>query len=270
MTRNRILVPINFSPQAEEAFKQSVFFSGKTSSDIHLMHVIPNLKAASNDGAIEIIQNKLDKIIVDARTQVKGSIQTRIECGRPIPQILKVIKEIKPDFVFIGTDFQSKPTSSAALKILDSVDCPLVIFTGRREKHGCDKIVLPLDLTKETRQKVEQTIMMAKAYGSEVHIVSATNFTDEIVCDKIKNQINQVKSIFDKLEIKCHTKLIKTKNDIEIMANAINDYADDINAGLIVIMTRQERKLQKMIVGSMAIKLIRKSTVPIMCISPKN
>ncbi len=270
MSRNTILVPTNFSPQAEEAFKQSAFFSGKTSSDIHLMHVIPNLKAASCDGAIEIIQNKLDKVIIESRSKLSGTIQTRIECGRPIPQILKVYKEIKPDFVFMGSAPQSKTTPSTALKILDSVNCPLIIITGSRVKPGCEKIVLPLDLTKETRQKVEQTIMMAKAYGSEVHIVSVTNFTDEIVCNKIKNQINQVKAIFEKLEIKCHTKLIKTKNDIETMANAINDYADDINAGLIVIMTRQEKKLQKMIVGSMAIKLIRKSTVPIMCISPKN
>ena len=81
--------------------------------------------------------------------------------------------------------------------------------------------------------------------------------------------MSQVKSIFDKLELKSQIKLLKTKNDIDIMANEINDYADDINADLIVIMTRQETKLQKFFVGSMAIKLIRKSTVPIMCISPK-
>ena len=48
-----------------------------------------------------------------------------------------------------------------------------------------------------------------------------------------------------------------------------DDFADDIEASAIVIMTRQENKLQKFFVGSMATELIKKANVPIVCISPK-
>jgi hypothetical protein len=34
-------------------------------------------------------------------------------------------------------------------------------------------------------------------------------------------------------------------------------------------MTRQETKLQKFFVGSMATELIKKANVPIVCVSPK-
>lgn len=271
MIKNRILVPTNFSPQAEIALKQSVFFSAKTNADVFFMHVIPSLKKIDNNSnAIENIQNQMDKMIDSVSSIAGGKIHTRIETGKVITQILNAERELKPSYIFIGTDVNSKPNSSTTLKILNHVDCPLVVFTGRSDKTGCDKIVLPLDLTKETKQKIDQTIKVAKIYKSEVHIVSATNFEDELMCNKIKDQMMQVKGIFDKLEIKSEIKLLKTKNDIEIMANAINDYADDIDADLIVIMTRQENKLQKFFVGSMAIKLIRKSTVPILCISPKD
>jgi nucleotide-binding universal stress UspA family protein len=270
MTKTRILVPTNFSKQADIAFKQSVYFSKKAKSDVFLMHVIPSLKNIdSNINSIETIQNKLQNLVDPLITFAGGKIHTKIESGKIITQILNAERDLKPNFIFIGTDASSKPNSSTTLRILNHVDCPLVVFTGRSNKTGCDKIILPLDLKKETKQKINQTVKIAKIYNSEVHIVSATNFEEEIQCDRIKEQLNQVKNVFDKLEIKSQIKLLKTKNDIEVMANAINDYADDINADLIVIMTRQENKIQKFFVGSMAIKLIRKSTVPIMCISPK-
>lgn len=271
MKKTRILVPTNFSKQAEIACKQSVFFSSKTTADIYVLHVIPSLKKIDNESnTIETIQNKADSLIDPMSGFAGGKIHTRIETGKVITQILNAERELKPDYIFIGTDVSSKPHSSTTLRILNHVDCPLVVFTNRSNKTGCDKIVLPLDLTKETKQKIDQTIKIAKIYKSEVHIVSATNFEDEKMCDIIKKQMHQVKAVFDKLQIKSQIKLLKTRNNIDIMANEINDYADDINADLIVIMTRQEKKIQKFFVGSMAIKLIRKSTVPIMCVSPKN
>ncbi|MCK9322173.1 MAG: universal stress protein, partial [Bacteroidales bacterium] len=64
MRKNRILVPTNFSKQAEIAFKQSVFFSSKTNSDIFVLHVIPSLrKIDGSSNTIETIQNKADSLI---------------------------------------------------------------------------------------------------------------------------------------------------------------------------------------------------------------
>ena len=270
MLKNRILVPTNFSDQADLAYKQSVFFSSKTGSDVYLLHIIPSLRMIDNSSdAIESIQSNLTKLVDTFSSETNSRIHSRIECGKILPQILAVEKELQPSYIFIGTDVSAKETSSKTLKLIDSVSCPVVVFAGRFNRTGCDTIVLPLDLSKETKQKIDQTIKIAKIYGSTVHIVSATNFSDEMERDRLKEQILQVKTVFTKLGIPCVTNLIKTKVDIEVMANAINDYADDIKADLIVIMTRQETKIQKFFVGSMAIKLIRKSNVPILCVSPK-
>jgi nucleotide-binding universal stress UspA family protein len=270
MLKNRILVPTNFSGQAEIALRQSVYFAGKTGAEVILLHVIPSLKMIDNSSdSIDAIQKRLINLAELCASDQGIRIHTRIECGKVIPQILAVEKEVKPSYIFIGTDSSSSAFSSTTIKLIDKVDCPVVVLAGRFDKMGCNKIVLPLDLTKETKQKVDLTIKIAKIYGSSVHIISATSFTDEIQCDKIKEQIKQVKQFFDKQEINCVTELLKTKNDIEVMANAINDYADDIKADLIVIMTRQENPVQKLIIGSMATKLIKKANVPILCVRPK-
>lgn len=270
MTKNRILVPTNFSSQADIAFKQSAFFSKQTGADIFLLHVIPNLRMIDNSSDnIESIQNRLVRMSDEYRSEVGNKVHSRIECGKILTQILAVEKELLPSYIFIGTDLSAKAMYSTTLRLIDQVNCPVVIFTEKSDKVGCNNIVLPLDLTKQTKQKIDQTVKIAKIYNSTVHIVSATSFTDELQCDKLKGQIEDVKSIFTKLEINCVTKLLKTKNDNELMANAVNDYADDIKADLVVIMVRQETKLQKFFVGSMAVNLIRKSKVPILCVSPK-
>lgn len=270
MIKNRILVPTNFSQQAEIAFKQSVFFSAKTGADICLLHIIQNIKAVNKSAFdIDTIQNKLNKIADQYSSETGAKIYTRIESGNIISNILNVEKELSPSYIFIGTDVSEKARASTTLRLVSQVDCPMVVFAGKFQKSGCENIVLPLDLTKETKQKIEQTIKIAKIYNSTVHIVTATSFSDEVERDKLSDQLMLVKSVFDKLGINTKTELFKTKNDISVMANTINDYADDIHADLIVIMTRQETKIQKFFVGSMANILIRQSNVPILCISPK-
>lgn len=271
MIKGRVLVSTDFSKQSDIAFKQSVFFSKRAEMEIFLLHVIPkkNTDEAAIDHNIENIQKRFEIMINEAKNYADVKISYRIEYGKIIPKILETAEEIKPNFMFIGTDTSETEASSIALKLINKVDYPIIVFTGRFNKLGCENIVLPLDLTKETKQKVDLTVKLAKIYGATVHIVSVINFTDNDRCERIEQQIEEVKLVFNKQAINVVTKIIKKNNDVEIMADAINNYADEVKSDLIVIMTRQETKIQKIIIGSMATKLIRKANAPILCVNPK-
>lgn len=273
MQSNRILIPTNFSNQANTAFKQCIYFSQKTNSEVYLLHVISKIKnnyELNADKYIDYVQNKFDRLVEEIEGDKVPKIHYRIESGKVLPQILATEKEVSPSFIFLGTDISANEITSITLRLIDNVRCPMVIIRNVSNRIGCDNIVLPLDLTKETKQKIDLTIKLARIYGSMVHIVSVTSLVKEDELLVLENQIKQVQAIFTKLKIKSTTKLLKTKNDVEIMANAINDYADDIKSDLIIIMTRQEKKLQKFFVGSMATKLIKKASAPILCVSPKS
>ncbi len=265
MAKTKVLVPTNFNIQSEQALVQSIFFAKKINADIVLLHVI--------EGSINK-EEKIKKSLADIKHCYKDlyniEIQIRIAIGKVIPSILKVEKELNPEFIFIGKDPLSKPFYSTTINLIDGVRCPVVVITSRYKQRGCKKIVLPLDLTKETRQKVELTIKIAQTYGSEVHVISTTNIKDEIKINKLRKQIQSVKEAFINHSIPVKSEFLIIKGSKEIMANAINDYADDIKADLIVIMTRQEKSIEKLFVGSMATKLIKKTSVPVLCISPKN
>lgn len=272
MAKNIILVPTNFSSRANIAYRQSINFAERTNGDVHLLHVIPQKSNDANlDLEIDVIHNQVLKLVENCSDDLRRRIHTRIEYGRVNTIISKVEKELSPDFMFIGSDAARKDhTHSITLKLIDKISCPLVVFAGRFDKVGCDRIVLPVDLTNETKQKVDLAVKIAKIYGSKIFVVSATGNVGEDKMANLQERITEVKSIFDKLKIDCETKLLQTEDNVEMMANAINDYADDINASTIIIMTRQETRLQKFFVGSMATELIKKANVPIVCVSPKD
>lgn len=271
MSKNVILVPTNFSSRANIAYHQSINFAERTNGDVYLLHVIPQKAKQGNlDLEIDVIHNQVLKLVEDQDNNLRRRVHTRIEYGPVNTTIIKVEKELKPDFMFIGSDAaRNDHNRSITLKLIDKISCPMVVFAGRFDRIGCDKIVLPVDLTKETKQKVDIAQKIARIYGSKVYVVSATGAHDDSTLQKLDKRINDVKAIFDKLKIECETKILKTEQGVEAMANAVNDFADDIEASAIIIMTRQETKLQKFFVGSMATELIKKANVPIVCVSPK-
>ena len=271
MSKNVILVPTNFSSRANIAYRQSINFAERTNGDVYLLHVIPQKAKQGNlDLEIDVIHNQVLKLVDDCEDNLRRKIHTRIEYGPVNSTIVKVEKELSPDFMFIGSDAaRNDHNRSITLKLIDKISCPMVVFAGRFDKIGCERIVLPVDLTKETKQKVDLAQKIARIYGAKVYVVSAIGAKDDSTLQQLEKRINDVKAIFDKLKIECETKILKTEHSVEAMANAVNDFADDIEASAIIIMTRQENKLQKFFVGSMATELIKKANVPIVCISPK-
>jgi nucleotide-binding universal stress UspA family protein len=272
MSKNVILVPTNFSSRANIAYRQSINFAERTNGDVYLLHVIPLRSRRENlDLEIDVIQNQVLNLLDEYGSNIRRKVHTRIEYGPVNQTIVKVEKEIEPDFLFIGSDAaRNDHNKSITLKLIDKISCPLVVFAGRFDKVGCEKIVLPVDLTKETKQKVDLAVKIAKIYASKVYAVSATGSHDKELLKQLEEKMGEVKAIFDKLQIECETLLLQTEANVESMANAVNDFADDINASAIIIMTHQETKLQKFFVGSMATELIKKANVPIVCVSPKD
>ena len=269
MTKLKILIPTNFNPQSEIALKQGLYFAEKNSADVILLHVIEGNLSKDNHDFVES-EKKLKEIIKKQNINKGIKLTGKTASGKVIPEIIRTTNLIKPEFLLIGTEADSKPFKSTSLSLIEEIDCPVIILNQKTLQRGCQSIVLPLDLSKETTQKLEHAISFARAYNSTIHVISATNIKDEIKIELLRKKILHVKNSILKAGIKCESELFVTGGNKEVMANQINDYADDIKAGLIVIMTRQENRIEKLFIGSMASILIKKSRVPVLCVSPKS
>jgi nucleotide-binding universal stress UspA family protein len=148
---------------------------------------------------------------------------------------------------------------------------PVFTFNSNVHLNKIEKILLPLDLTVETKQKVTHAIQLTESINASIAIVSVLDslkFADIDV--ELDQQLAQVKEFIEEANIPCTAELIESKSGAKSVAHAILNYSEKVEADLIMIMTQQENKLVEFFMGSSAQTMIRLSEIPVMSIIPKD
>jgi nucleotide-binding universal stress UspA family protein len=276
--QNKILVPIDFSEQSIIALKQSYNLAKLTKSEILLIYVIDEdfLKSLENifaedyyeDPVRDQIQTRLDKLANEVKNETGVTVNTTIRKGKIYEEIVLVAKEVDAKFIIMGTHgkvgLKKKFLGSNASRVIKEAECPVITIKGKEHHFGCKKIVLPLDLSRETKEKVDKAIELAGFFGSGIYIVSIVESNDEFLMNKLTRQMNQVKEIIESNNISVHTEFVKSSDISEEIIN----YAEKIDADLIIIMTQQEIYWTEMFIGFAAQEIINNSNIPVLTIRP--
>lgn len=282
---DNILVPFDFNRQSEYALEQATNLAKHTQSKITLLYVHESqgfLASLFNDDRdeelLEKINDQLDSVA--ARTSLKSGVyvDATLQTGRIYTVINRVAEEINAKFIVLGTrssdgdDPERKRMLGAnTSRVIRSAVCPVITISGTTHYDGCRSILLPLDLTKETRQKVGWAIEMAKIYGAKIRAVSALwSLDDPEVVNRLNFQINHVKNFIEETGLECEAEIIESPKGEKTHVPAILDYARSKgDVDLIVIMTQQEFSIVEFFVGSHAQEFIRSSEIPVISIVPK-
>ena len=279
-TKNLILVPVDFSEQSLIALSQSYNLARLTRAEVTLIHVIDDGELTSlsffltakkeNKKALEkSVNEKLAKVADDASKKSSGvKINTMVAYGKIYEEINKAAKKLKCNFVVMGTNGSTgikRFIGSNALRVIRDAPCPVITIKGKKHRYGCKLILLPLDLTKETRQKVNKAVDLANHFGAAIRIVSVITTDDEFILNKLRRQMSQVKNFIDERDIVCTTEMINGDD----VPESIMTYATKINADLIMIMT-QDREINwtERFIGSAAQEVINGTDIPVLTIHP--
>jgi nucleotide-binding universal stress UspA family protein len=274
-----ILVPVDFSKQSFIALSQSYNLARLTNSSLRLIHVVDQdffssftegFLAESNyaNSFKNDLQNKLDQLAVKIKTEEGIKATTILRTGKIYHEIVEESATCNASLIIMGTmgssTLMKKFLGSNASRVLREAQCPVITIKGTEHRKGCDHIVLPLDLTKETKEKVNKAIELAQLYKSHVHLVTIVENNDEFIVRKLERQMEQVKDFFDAEKVPCTTAFVENEN----VAEGINEYAQKVNADLIVIMTQQEVDFTDLFLGSKAQEVINLLDIPVLCIRP--
>ena len=176
-------------------------------------------------------------------------------------------------FIIMGTNgsagIKKKFIGSNALRVIRETSCPVITIKGKSHRKGCKHILLPLDLSNETREKVDKAIEIAKlGNGAAIHVVSVLFTKDEFIVNKLKRQMDQVEEYIKKAGVECTAELIKGIKFEESFADNVVEYGKKKGADLIMIMTRREDNAIDRFIGSSAQEIINKSDIPVLSIVP--
>jgi nucleotide-binding universal stress UspA family protein len=277
---NKILVPIDFSEQSLIALEQSFNIAREYHAEITLLNVIEEASAFakffSSEQTEDVKKNaqiELDKLAASVEKKAKITVNTLVAKGTIYEKVAEVAELINATMIIMGTNGdegkRKRFIGSNALRVVRESVVPVITIKGKHHRKGCKNIVLPLDLSKETREKVTKAIELSKLFGgASIRVVSVLFTTDEFVVNRLTRQLGQVKTFLEKEDIECTAEIIKGIKGEETLAENILEYAEKVEGDLIMIMTQQEVDFTEYFIGSSAQEIINHSTIPVLSIRP--
>ncbi len=271
----KITIAIDFSKTSLKTLEFAVLFSKKFGSEIEMVWVNkPVYEESVYPADKEIIQeeaeNRFCKLQENYKEKEGIDLTYKIREGKVYKEIVEHAEHNGSDMIFAGTHgvtgFEEFWMGSNAFKIVSASKLP--VFTMRGDYIINDKIlqkiVLPIDRTIETRQKVPLAVKLAKKFNAEVHILPLYSTHYENIIKKINAYVNQTADFLKTHNIKYFIEDIS----VEDSADATLDYAKKIDADLVMIMSKLNTNPFAFILGSYSRHMVNHSPIPVITVEP--
>lgn len=270
-----IVVGIDFQNQSYAAMKFAVNMAVKVNCYIMLVFVNKPDKSKDifqrpQDKLFEEVENRFNQLI-DKYTDVldRNRFSYKIREGKVPEELDRQAIESRAEMIVIGTHGKTGLklfSSSQAFQIIEKSTVPVVtIKDGAHINTNIKIILIPIDATLESRQKVPFTVRLAKIFNAEIHMLALYHSKVKMVQENVISYTKQAAEYLESKSVDFVVKSIETDNVVQ----STIDYCDDIDADLISSMTTQLSMTSNLWKGSFAEQLISKSHVPVLNIQPK-
>lgn len=278
---SKILIPVDFSETSLLAIKHGAFIAQLTKGDVFLLHVVNAQYMAQNlfvpmvnfNAANDLESKAGEKIAQLAQEVTKDygvKTESIIKTGNPSAEVVSVAKEIEASLVVMGTHgyspLEELVIGSVALKVITKAPCPTMAMSSEADHKGYNKILLPIDTSAHTRQKVNYTLELAKKFSASVHGVALLGIGEDDEKPAIELILHQIEKLAKEKGVAFHHDVL---SDLKNRATATVNYVEKIGADLIVIMTDQDAELSGFFLGPYSQQIIHLSKVPVIAIKPE-
>jgi nucleotide-binding universal stress UspA family protein len=249
-----IIVPVDFSKISLIGLDLAFLLSRYLESRIQMVYIIKkeeNIYYSEEEIQHSRIRESFEAIVEKYKKSNPGiKLNYIIKDGKVHEEVVNQANAFKDSLIVTSTHgasgWEELFIGSNAYKIIASSTRPVFTIRGNKVPAQIKKIVLPLDITTETREKVPFTAKLAAALEAEVSIVTVnmSNMTD--IQDKLNDYSVQVRGYLEKHKIKCSISHVHGTNITDMTI----DYALKEKADLISIMTEQEKSISNILLGS--------------------
>lgn len=278
MNKNKhILVPIDFSNDSLHALEHAILLANTFLYNIRLIHVKRenadyNSLFNFNDFDEVLksgVRDNFEKIIEKTKHKIKGTIDYKIREGRIYTEICNQAKYADAEMIVMGTHgvsgFEERWMGSNAFRVVSHSVCPVITIRYSFSLQPIKKIVVPIDISLESRQKVPFMAKMAQLFDAQLHILAVRETNKSATLKKLKTYTDNIKQYLDRRKINCHYDSMKGNNNTE---TAI-EYALMTDADLIAIMTEQTQKSDSFWLGPYAQQMVNHSPIPVISFKPQ-
>lgn len=264
-----IIVPLDFSDESFVGLDLAVMLAAKTGANIQMVHVIG--KETGNyynqlEKENQLEKTKFEEIVQKYKEKYKltSTLGYSIKEGKVFKEVADLGDKYDDTLTVLSTHgtsgFEELFIGGNAYKIASHSRNPVITVRRSKIPSGINTIVLPLDITFQTREKVPYTVELAKVFGSKIHLLTIRLSNLKSIEKKLNQYSDQVASYLESHNVPYKVEHLHGSNITDLTL----DYSRSVNADLISIMTEQEKSASNLLLGNFAHQMINKAFIPVL------
>jgi len=269
----RILVPVDFSKEAESAARVAASIAKKTGSEIFLVHMLElpvttidpaEMNTISSEPQIiyfmKLAHEKFDKF--KKLPFFKGlTVVETIQFQHAFSGIINESEKNKIDLIVMGSQgasgLQEMFIGSNTEKVVRRSKIPVLVIKKDVEELDVKDLIFASDFNKESKSTFQRVINFANLFEAKIHLLYINTIHNFNTTKNIESRIENFMKDFDYSN---YTKNIY--NDISI-EKGILSFARDIDADLIALNTHGRSGLSQLFNGSIGLELANHALRPV-------
>ncbi len=268
-----IIVGTDFSEGSQIALELAVDVANRMQTDIMLVWV-KREKKLFNDSQLDtmehLAQGKMQELCEKLQPGMKhGKIEWKIVSGKVSSALATLANKLSALMIIVGTNgasgFEKYWMGSTAVRVVQDAPCPVLSIRAGYDFHkNLERIVVPIRVNANSRQKVPPAASMAKIFGSEVNILGLLELKEEV--GALRTYVAQSTDYLEREGVPYNFEIRNFDN----YSDAVLSYADEVKADLVVINTEQDKIISQLFLGTNAQQIVNKSQIPVLCIHPED
>jgi nucleotide-binding universal stress UspA family protein len=277
----RILVPTDRSDPARRALEQAADLATQYGATVTVLHVVDTRELDRGEDVDErtrTARTDLDASLDDLDLAVTP--ETAVRAGIPSEEILDYAHESGTDLLVMGTHGRTGVRryllGSVAEKVVRLSDVPVLTVHPAEVDVGSvpyERILVPTDGSDGAGAAVDCATDLATTYGAALHAVSvvdtgamATDVQFDVIADQLQAYAaDAVEAVAD-----AASEAGVEETETAVLEgrpyDAIRTYVDEADIDLVVMGTHGRSGIDRYLLGSVAEKLVRTATVPVLTV----
>ncbi|HKJ49666.1 MAG TPA: universal stress protein [Christiangramia sp.] len=267
-----ILVPTDFSDQAEKALKVAAQLARRLNGEIFLLHMLElPLQLIDPVGGggqnmpeaiffMKLAHQRFNKIMKEP--YLKGiKVHETVEFHRAFDGIMEIGKEKNCDLIVMGSHgasgFQEMFIGSNTEKVVRHSEIPVLVIKNEIPEFDIDNFIFATDANISHKDSLKKAINFANTLGATLHLLFVNTPNDFVTSNEALKRMEEFIGGLDKNQYKVHI-----YNDISVEQGILN-FARKIDAGLIGIGTHGRKGLAHFFNGSISEDIVNHANRPV-------
>ena len=269
-----IIVGIDFSETSLNALEHGISLSLRLKSRLTLLFVVsPDAKLMEEidedkkSNVVDIASKKMQGLVVQCqRVLPKDQVQYKIRIGKVSQEINAEAKEQGDAMIVAGTHgcsgFEELFIGSSAFRIINHSDFPVIsIRAGVDVYRDLTSILVVIDDTRETLQKLKIAAPLAKAFNAKVEIMGFYLSQYKNIKETIEAYVHRAEVYLTERDVRFASTFVEGTEKVKTVLN----FAKEKDVNLIIVMKEVELNGENVFVlAPFSERIVNRSPYPVL------